>query len=84
MAEHSDTLSTLLDENELPICQINEYAMCSIKLGLILIKAWAAQHQNNVDLKEYLSLEPYQVLCLFCEELQKVDGEVPYLICLKY
>ena len=54
------------------------------KLRLILIKAWLAQHQKNADLEEYLPLEPYQVLCQFYGELRRVDGEVPYLIYLKY
>ena len=40
---------------------------------------WVAQHQKNVDMNEYLPLEPYQVLCQFYGELRRVDGEVPYL-----
>ena len=32
-------------------------------------KAWAAQHQKNVDMEEYFPLESYQVLCQFYGEL---------------
>ena len=46
-------------------------------------KARAAQHQKNVDLKEYLPLDPFSsVLCQFNGEL-RVDKEVVYLSYLK-
>ena len=43
-------------------------------------QAWAAQHKKNVDLKEYLPLESFQVLCQFYGEIRRVGGEVLYLI----
>ena len=38
-------------------------------------KAWAVQHQKNVDLEKYSPLELNQALCQFCGELRRVDGE---------
>ena len=47
-------------------------------------KAWAAQHQKDIDLQECLPLDPYQVLCQFYGELRRVNGEVLYLVYLKH
>ena len=76
MAENSDTRSDHFS-NKLKI----KNTTCSIKIGLILINLGQLNtRKKNVDLEKYLQPEPCQVLYQFYGKLQRVDGNVKYLI----